>query len=254
MPTPLNRADVADRTVEGLARIRRETPRVHGLTNSVAQTFTANALLALGAIPTMTGAAEEVADFVGASRALYVNLGTLDASRRAGIDIAIEAAAERGVPWVLDPAHCDGSPNRIAYGRELLGRRPSLLRMNSAESVALFGDRKAGDISRGRGLAVAVTGARDVVSMGDATHILRNGHPLQARVTAIGCAGTAIVAAFLAVGLPPLDAALAGITAMNVAAEDAARQVEGPGSFAVALLDRLYHLDGDAIALHLKMD
>ncbi len=254
MPTHLKRADLADRTAEGIARIRRETPRVHGLTNSVAQTFTANALLALGAIPTMTGAPEEVADFVGASHALYVNLGTLDAARRAGIDVAVDAATERGVPWVLDPAHCEASPIRIGYARALLERQPSLLRVNASESVALFGDRTADDISGDRGLAVAVTGERDVVSMNGGTYVLRNGHPLQARVTAVGCAGTAIVAAFLAVGLTPLDAALSGVTAMNVAAEEAARQADGPGSFAVALLDRLYHLDGDTIALRLEMD
>ena len=37
-----------------LERVRRTAPRVHCITNAVAQHFTANVLLALGAVPSMT--------------------------------------------------------------------------------------------------------------------------------------------------------------------------------------------------------
>ncbi|MEM7566591.1 MAG: hydroxyethylthiazole kinase [Pseudomonadota bacterium] len=251
--TPLHdREALVALTTRGLHAIRETRPLVHGLTNSVAQAFTANILLSLGAIPTMTGAAEEVADFVGRAGAVYVNLGTLDAQRRAGIDVAVEAATARGVPWVLDPAHCESSPSRIRYAEALLARGPAFLRLNAAEASALFGEMDAGVITKSA--PVALTGQRDRVSDGRAIYTLANGHPLQARVTAIGCAGTAIIAAFLAVGLRPLDAALAGLTVMNVAAERAAEQASGPGSFAVALVDALYHLDGEAIASGLRFE
>ena len=71
-----------------LARIRAQRPRVHCITNSVAQNFTANMLLAAGAVPSMTLAVEEIADFVAGADALLVNLGTLDPERRAAIDLA----------------------------------------------------------------------------------------------------------------------------------------------------------------------
>ena len=128
-------------TSDALARIRAGRPRVHGLTNTVAQAFTANTLLAIGAVPTMTGAADEVADFVARSAALYVNLGTLDAGRRAGIAAGIAAAREKAVPWVLDPAHCEASPGRTRYATDLLAHRPALLHVNAREAAVLFRTR-----------------------------------------------------------------------------------------------------------------
>jgi len=65
-----------------LDRVRERRPRVHCITNAVAQAFTANMLLAVGAIPSMTIAPDEVSDFVVGADALLVNLGTLDRARR----------------------------------------------------------------------------------------------------------------------------------------------------------------------------
>src|SRR3981189_1509578 len=84
---PLVSADI-------LARIRARRPRVHCITNAVAQNFTANMLLAAGAVPSMTIASDEIADFVARADALLVNLGTLDPERRGAIQIAIAAAGE----------------------------------------------------------------------------------------------------------------------------------------------------------------
>ena len=47
-----------------LSRLRERCPRVHCITNAAAQAFTANVLLAAGAVPSMTIDADEVADFV----------------------------------------------------------------------------------------------------------------------------------------------------------------------------------------------
>ena len=79
-----------------LARIRARQPRVHCITNAVAQNFTANVLLAAGAIPSMTVAPDEVGAFVARADALLVNLGTFDRERREATEIAIaEAGAGR---------------------------------------------------------------------------------------------------------------------------------------------------------------
>ena len=45
---------LATAAVGVFARLRETAPRVHCITNSVAQNFTANMLLAAGAIPSMT--------------------------------------------------------------------------------------------------------------------------------------------------------------------------------------------------------
>src|SRR5688500_2519517 len=81
-----------------LARLRGQRPRVHCITNAVAQAFTANVLLAAGAIPSMTIDAEEVGDFVAGADALLINLGTFDAGRQAAADIAVETAGASGKP------------------------------------------------------------------------------------------------------------------------------------------------------------
>jgi hydroxyethylthiazole kinase len=74
-----------------LAEIRRTAPLVHNITNYVVMNNTANALLALGASPAMVHAVDEVEEFVGISRALVVNIGTLSAAWV----VAMRAAAER---------------------------------------------------------------------------------------------------------------------------------------------------------------
>ena len=73
-----------------LDRLRAQSPRVHCITNAVAQNFTANVLLAAGAVPSMTLSAEEIGAFVAGSNALLVNLGTFDNERRAATEIAVE--------------------------------------------------------------------------------------------------------------------------------------------------------------------
>ena len=99
-------------TADILTRLRERAPRVHCITNAVAQTFTANVLLAAGAVPSMTLSPDEIGAFVARADALLVNLGTFDAERRAAASTAIEVAAEEGVPWVLDPVFIDRSEPR----------------------------------------------------------------------------------------------------------------------------------------------
>src|SRR3712207_9462936 len=60
-----------------LAAIRSTRPLVHQITNYVVMNETANATLALGALPVMAHAREEVEEMVGLARALVLNIGTL---------------------------------------------------------------------------------------------------------------------------------------------------------------------------------
>src|ERR1700704_7089731 len=122
---PLVSADI-------LARIRPRRPRVHCITNAVAQNFTANMLLAAGAVPSMTIASDESAVFVAGADALLVNLGTLDPERRGAIEIAIATAGER-VPWILDPVFVDRSAPRAGFAAALVARRARAVRPHRAE-------------------------------------------------------------------------------------------------------------------------
>ena len=56
--------DLPDIAADLLTRLRQQHPRVHCVTNAVAQHFTANVLLAIGATPSMTMSPNEVEHFV----------------------------------------------------------------------------------------------------------------------------------------------------------------------------------------------
>src|SRR4029078_12537711 len=96
-------ADLPAITADVLERLRERRPRVHCITNTVAQAYTANMLLAAGAVPSMTISSGEIRNFAAGAGALLVNLCTFDAERRAAVDIAVGEFAARRAPWVLDP-------------------------------------------------------------------------------------------------------------------------------------------------------
>ncbi|HEX2354515.1 MAG TPA: hydroxyethylthiazole kinase, partial [Xanthobacteraceae bacterium] len=62
-----------------------------------------------------------------------------------------------------------------------------------------------------------------------------------------GCAGSAVLAACLAVEPEALRAAIAGLAIIGVAGELAAERSSGPGSFAVAIIDALHCLDAETL-------
>src|SRR5881227_4401 len=234
-------------TADILARLRARSPRVHCITNSVAQTFTANTLLAVGAIPSMTLAVDEVGAFVARADALLVNLGTFDQARRAAAAAALEVVSERRTPWVLDPVFIDCSESRAAYATSLVAQNPDAIRLNRAEFTALSDD-DADDAALTRyaldTLAViALTGTIDRITDGARFVSIENGHPLMARVTAMGCAASALNAAFLAIESDPFVATAAALLCFGVAGGIAGERASGPGSFPAALLDALYALD-----------
>lgn len=233
-----------------LERIRTQRPRVHVLTNTVAANLSANALLAVGAIPSMTYRAEVVGEFVADARALVVNLGMLDAEREAAIPAAVATASQAGLPWLLDPVKVERSTARRAFAVRLLEAGPTVLRANATEVAVLAGPvpDPAGQLARQHGCVVVATGEADTVIDGDRRLRIANGSPLMDRVTAMGCTLSALLGAFLAVAKDRFEAALAGTLVFDIAGELAAEEARGPGSFVPALLDRLYAMDAATLS------
>ncbi|MBN9048389.1 MAG: hydroxyethylthiazole kinase [Rhizobiales bacterium] len=237
--------DLPDIAIAVLERVRTRAPRVHCITNTVAQTYTANMLLAAGAVPSMTTAAEEVGAFAAGADALLVNLGTLDPERGVAIDRALSALT--GQPWVLDPVFVDRAATRAAFAASLLARRPAVVRLNRAELMTLAaGQDQAAFAAQARSI-VAVSGATDTITDGARTLSLGNGHLLMAKVTAMGCAGSALLAACLAVEPDRFQAAASALLLFGIAGEAAAQHARGPGSFAIAIIDALAALDRDTV-------
>jgi hydroxyethylthiazole kinase len=244
-----------------LALIRERKPLVHQITNYVVMNETANATLALGALPVMAHAVQEVAEMASVASALVLNIGTLSDEWVEAMFIAGHAANRAGVPVVLDPVGAGATSYRTETSQSLLEELEiAVVRGNSAEIATLAGRQaeirgvEAVGESAGPELALAaaqaldcvaaVTGPVDHVSDGETVHAVANGHELLATVTGTGCMATAITGCFLAVRADdPLSAATEALVAFGVAGEDAAKGAKGPGSFHVALYDALYALD-----------
>jgi hydroxyethylthiazole kinase len=162
------------------------------------------------------------------------------------------------LPWVLDPVFVDRAPPRAVFARELIGKEPAVVRLNHTEFAALAGGALSRDqamaFARTNGVVVALSGETDLVTDGNRAATIANGHPLMTNVTAMGCAGSAILAACLAVEPDAFRAAVAALLIAGVAGELAAEQSTGPGSFAVAIIDALYNLDGPALVARARVE
>src|SRR5438128_8831263 len=104
-----------------LAELRERKPLIHQITNYVVMNETANATLALGALPVMAHAREEVEEMVGLASALVLNIGTLSERWIEAMLLAGRAAASRGIPVVLDPVGAGATAYRTETARLLLG-------------------------------------------------------------------------------------------------------------------------------------
>ena len=90
---------------------------------------------------------------------------------------------------------------------------------------------------------VLMTGSTDYLSDGTRTLAISNGHSLLGNITGSGCALGSTIAGYLAVHREDkLLAVLAAILHYEIAAENAARYADGPGTFVPAFLDQLYHI------------
>jgi hydroxyethylthiazole kinase len=245
-----------------LRALRERKPLIHQITNYVVMNETANATLALGALPVMAHAQEEVEEMASVAGALVLNIGTLSEYWVESMLLAAKAANRSGVPVVLDPVGVGATKFRTETARRILGETEiAVVRGNAAEVATLAGRRAeirgvesigtagsgaelAQAAARELGCVVAVTGPVDHVSDGERLIAVSNGHELLGTVSGTGCMATAVTGCFLAVASErPLEAAAEALAAFGVAGEDAAVDARGPGTFHAGLYDALYNLD-----------
>lgn len=247
-----------------LDRLRERTPLVQSITNAVVTNFTANVLLAIGAAPAMTDIPTEAGPFARIASGVLLNLGTPQAEQREAMVEAATAANDAGTPWVLDPVAVGFLPVRTALAAELLALRPTIVRGNASEIIALAGLGAGGRgvdstdsvdsaieaataIARTSGAVVAISGPTDVITDGERIVRCSNGHAWLTLVTGGGCALGAVLAAFASLDDDRLLTTVAATTAYTVAAQLAAAESRGPGSFAPAFLDHLHLLDAETV-------
>ncbi len=240
--------------------VRTAAPLVHNITNFVVMNNTANALLAVGASPIMAHAHSEVADMVTICQALVINIGTLDEYWVESMKKAAQTAHTLRKPWVLDPVGAGATPYRDQTLSELLAYRPTAIRGNASEIMALAKanttptkgvDSTAASseaveaarlLNHTYGAVVCISGETDILVAGEKELHLRNGDALMTKVTGLGCSATALIGAYLAVVPDAFEAVAAAMSHLAIAGQLAAQHAQGPGSLQVALLDALHTL------------
>ena len=247
----------------GLTVVRTCKPIVHHITNYISINDCANVTLAIGASPIMANDPDEVAEVVGQSAALVLNLGTPNTRMLESMLLAGRQANALGIPVVLDPVGVGFTKIRTRTVEQLmLLVRMAAVRGNMAEIQRLAGIHAA---MRGLdsltqtensaelvrlaaqklGCVVAATGETDFISDGRGICRIENGDALLSRITGAGCMTTSLVAACCGAMGASLAAAAAGVLFMGVAGEKARiamKEGEGPGSFRVRLMDAVGNL------------
>lgn len=228
----------------------------------------ANILSSAGASPAMIHSINEIPEFTPKALGLCINVGTLTPDWLPSMKLAAQVANQLKKPWVLDPVAAGASSFRLKACLELIGLKPSVVRGNGSEILALSkgcvdSNSKGVDsvhdssdaveaakfLAQQSGSVVAVSGAVDYITDGDRVVCVHNGVPMLQKITASGCSVTALITAFVAVDPShPVEATASAFAIFGVASEIGMEMARGPASLRTLLIDSLYGLD-EATAL-----
>jgi len=264
--------DLREKCIAILRRIKAHRPLVHHITNLVVTNDNANTMLAVGALPVMAYAEEEVEEMVAAAQALVINIGTLTREVVKSAILAGKRANTLGIPVVFDPVGVGATSFRTSSAQTILQEvKVAVVRGNASEVTALLGRKApirgvesfdevpevahlAEEAAKHFGTTVAVTGKVDFVSDGERVTRIENGDILLTRVTGTGCMATSLCGACVAVEEDALLAASAALGFLGVCAEIAALSSHGPGSFRYRLFDAMYSLSEKEFRQRLRIE
>lgn len=203
--------------------VRGTHPLVHCITNYVTVNDVANSILAIGGSPIMADALEEVEAVVSKSKALVLNIGTLNENTVKAMILAGKTANAKNIPVILDPVGAGFTPYRTEAAKKILDEvGVGIIRGNLSEIASLAGIKSANkgvdasdsitdsqnlvaninpasiakNLAQKYSTVIAITGQTDIISNGNCCYKIRNGHPLLSKVTGTGCMATGLIAAF----------------------------------------------------------
>jgi thiamine-phosphate diphosphorylase/hydroxyethylthiazole kinase len=248
-------------------------PLCHNMTGLVVQNFAANVCLATGSSPIMSNNGLEAPDLASLSGGLVINMGTVTPDTLSNYLLAMRAYNSLSTPGpiVFDPVgggatsvrrdaikqllaagffDCiKGNENEIKTIFESVGSSPPSGASSQQRGVdsALSTTTSSQKANLVRSLAererciILMTGPTGYLSDGTRTVAISNGHPLLGKITGSGYALGSTIASYLAVHREDkFLAVLAAALHYEIAAERAATDTKGPGTFVPAFLDQLY--------------
>ena len=259
-----------------LENVRTKSPLVHNITNYVTVNDVANVLLAAGGSPIMSDDADDVEDITSICGGLNINIGTLNKNTIPSMFLAGKKANALGHIVLLDPVGAGASRLRTDTANRLMQEvRFDAVRGNISEIKTLCtgsGTTKGVDadavdavteanlddgvqlvkaFAKQTGCIIAVTGAIDLVSVGERCWCIRNGRAEMSRITGTGCQLSALMTAFL-VANPDrkLDAAAAAVCMMGLAGEIGWANMQpgdGNSTYRNRIIDAIFNMTGDAL-------
>ena len=268
----ITKEDIQNQIIQAVETVKRTNPMAGSITNSVTINLVANAQLAVGGSAAMVYLPDEGEFLAKAGGATYINVGTLLPIYEQTLPRTAKVLRETGKPWVLDPVAVGIGSLRTKLLRQLKAYKPSVIRGNASEVIALAGlwgfdggteesgvrgvdstdsvtSAKAAAVALARwtGGAVAVSGKTDLITDGSVAAFSHGGSHFMGKITGAGCSLGGVVAVY-ATAATPFIAALTATAVFNLAGSRAESKADGPGSFQVAFLDELYQATAADIA------
>lgn len=266
---------------KNIQKLRDINPLTHCITNYVTINDCANAVLAIGASPSMANEEPEMEEFVEIASSTVINMGTLLDNQIDAMKKAAEHTKKTGTPLVIDPVAVGVSKLRNDTTKELIDMSsPCIIRGNMSEIKAIAKIFNISDnTSKAKGVDVAsddvitednldanmqlvkdtasaldcvinVSGPMDLISDGCKCYAIDNGEAIMSKITGSGCMLTCILGSFSSI-TNPLDAAIIGTLSMTIAGELAYKKTlynkAGSGSFRTYLIDELYNMNEEKI-------
>ena len=117
--------------------VRETNPLAPSITNTVTQSFVANAQLAVGGSAAMVYLPDEGECVAALGGAVYINLGTLMPVYEQTVPATARACAAAATPWVLDPVGVGIGSLRTRLIEAVRENPPTILRGNASEIIAV---------------------------------------------------------------------------------------------------------------------
>ncbi|MBO7719848.1 MAG: hydroxyethylthiazole kinase [Methanosphaera sp.] len=278
--------EIINNICDCVIKLRKESPLVHCITNTVTVNDCANAVLAIGASPIMANEPLEAEEMVTIVNSLLINIGTLNQKQIEAMKIAAETADKLGKSYVLDPVGIGVSNIRNQTSLDLIKSNPTIIRGNLSEIKTLANligileecsQAKGVDVAEGDVLdndtlesnaiivkniaeklntTIAVSGPIDIISDGKEVYAIENGHRMMSQITGSGCMLGCILAAYTAIATP-LTAAITATAVLGISGEIAAQTTiinkKGTGTFRSEMINELSKIDDQTVQDYIKI-
>ncbi|HZK71711.1 MAG TPA: hydroxyethylthiazole kinase [Clostridia bacterium] len=267
-----------------LERVNKNSPLLHCITNYVTVNDCANIILACGASPIMADDISEVEEITSICNALVINIGTLNERTVSAMVKAGMKANKLGHPVILDPVGAGASKLRTETISRLINKvKFSVIRGNISEIKTVYqgsGTTKGVDadikdivnednisgvitfaksLSERTGAVIVITGAIDIVTDCNNSYLIRNGHPMMAKITGSGCMLTTVIGSFCGANSDNiLDATAAAVCAMGICGELAyeklAKSDGGTSTYRSYIIDFMSKMDAKVLNGGIKIE